>query len=390
MKSSGMVIFFGVFFLVYGLINTYIILHAWQAIPVGSALRAPLLVLAIMLALSFIAGRVMERLWPSSISTGLIWVGSLWLGAMLYFFLAVVVFDLVRLVNHFLPFFPEAMTRAYGVWKFRVALVTVGAVVLLLGAGYLNARTPRVRELTFPVAKTMEGGQSMTIVAASDIHLGTIIGRERLRSLVDQINSLAPDVVLLPGDIVDEDLAPVVRENLGETLREIRARYGVFAITGNHEYIGGAEAACRYLAEHGIIMLRDSLAHLPNGVVIAGREDLSGRQFGGVQRKPLKELLAGIDTSHPVILLDHQPFHLAEGAENGVDVQLSGHTHDGQLWPLNYITRAVYEVSWGYLRKGGTHIYVSCGVGTWGPPVRLGNRPEILHITLRSQGDVQR
>ncbi len=119
------------------------------------------------------------------------------------------------------------------------------------------------------------------------------------------------------------------------------------------------------------------------GMYVAGREDRSSGQFGGKKRKAIEELLSGLDRARPLILMDHQPFHLEEAERCGVDLQLSGHTHHGQLWPLNFITRAVYEVSMGYRRKGGTHVYVSNGVGTWGPPVRIGNRPEILRITLR-------
>jgi predicted MPP superfamily phosphohydrolase len=231
---------------------------------------------------------------------------------------------------------------------------------------------------------------TLRIVAASDIHLGTIIGRKRLRSIVDRINSLEPDVVLLPGDIVDEDLAPVIRENLGETLRSIRSNQGVFAVTGNHEHIGGAGPACAYLAEHGITMLRDSVARLEGGIYIVGREDRSSAGFGGRKRKTLESLMADVDTAYPVVLMDHQPFGLEEAAGKGIDLQLSGHTHHGQLWPLNKITEAVYELSWGETVKGETHFYVSSGVGTWGPPVRTGNRPEIVLIRLRADGGMAR
>jgi predicted MPP superfamily phosphohydrolase len=186
---------------------------------------------------------------------------------------------------------------------------------------------------------------------------------------------------------VDEDLAPVLRQNLGETLRKLRARYGVLAVTGNHEYIGGVEEAVRYLRDHGVTMLRDSAVQLDNGVTIVGREDRSITQFTHGVRRPLRDIMAGVDTSMPVILLDHQPFGLNEARENGVDVQLSGHTHHGQLWPLNLITNALYEVSWGMKQVNGSVVYVSSGLGTWGPPVRLGNRPEIVVLTLSSAFD---
>jgi hypothetical protein len=382
-KHAGLVVFLAVFFTVYGLVNYYIFMRGWQAIPAGSPLRTPYLVLFLILALAFIAGRFLERVWLSPVSEGLVWTGSFWLAAMLYCFLAVILLDTLRLVHHFVPFFPPAVTGAYEAAKFRIFLGVITLVVMVLAAGHLNARHPRTKELHIALGKAAQGADTMTIVAASDIHLGTIIGRTSLRSLVGRINALAPDLILLPGDIVDEDLGPVIRENLGETLRDLRAPLGVFAVTGNHEFIGGAEAACRYLQEHGITLLRDSVARLPNGVMLVGREDASGRQFGGGQRKPLREIMAGVDRSAPVILMDHQPFRLAEGAGNGVDLQLSGHTHHGQLWPFNYITRAIYELSWGYMRKEQTGIYVSCGVGTWGPPVRTVGRPEIVRITMK-------
>jgi hypothetical protein len=187
---------------------------------------------------------------------------------------------------------------------------------------------------------------------------------------------------LLPGDIVDEDLGPVIKQNLGETLKKIKSKYGVFGITGNHEYIGGVEPACKYLEEHGITMLRDRYVMVNDEIYIVGREDRSIKQFAGKLRKPLEDIMSGIDKLKPIILMDHQPVRLAEAGKNGVDLQLSGHTHHGQLWPFNFITKKVYELSRGYKLNGSTHYYVSCGAGTWGPPVRTGNKPEILLIEL--------
>lgn len=378
-----MILFFAVFFSVYGLVNFYIFIRGWEAIPPDSPLRMWYLGLFLAGALAFIAGRFLERLWYSFVSEALVWVGSYWLAAMLYFFLAVCALDLLRMANHFFPFLASLFTADYAALKLRAAWTVTGLVALILVAGHINARIPRIRTLELSIPKKMLGQEGIRIVSASDIHLGTIIGRGRLRAIVEEINALKPDLVLLPGDIVDEDLGPVIRENLGETLRSIHSPNGVYAVTGNHEYIGGAEAACTYLREHGITVLRDSVARLSNGLWIVGREDRSSAQFGGKKRKRLDELMSDVDRSYPVVLMDHQPFHLEEGASQGADVQLSGHTHHGQLWPLNFITEAVYELSWGYTRKGNTHVIVSTGVGTWGPPVRTGNRPEIILLTLR-------
>jgi predicted MPP superfamily phosphohydrolase len=256
-------------------------------------------------------------------------------------------------------------------------------VALIVIAGFINALKPRVKTLDLEIHKNVNPMKALNIVVASDIHLGTLICKSRLERIVEKINSLNPDLVLLPGDVVDEDLGPVIRENLGEMLRTIWSKYGVIAITGNHEYIGGVEEACQYLTDHGITMLRDSSMKIDNSITIVGREDASIKQFAYTRRKSLEELMENVDTSRPVILMDHQPFRLEEAGKNGVDLQLSGHTHHGQLWPFNFVTKKVYELSWGYKKKGNTHFYVSSGVGTWGPPIRTGNRPEIVNIRLR-------
>ena len=382
-RTIGMLIFFGIFFTVYGLVNAYIFIRGWQAIPPGTVARGVYSAVFLTLALSFITGRFLERAWFSAVSETFVWIGSFWLAAMLYFFLAVLVLDVLRLLNFLIPFFPAWITADYTMAKERTAFVVMSAVVLILLGGHINAWLPNITSLTLAVPKQVQGLKSMNIVAVSDIHLGTIIGRGRLKSLVEKVNSFRPDLILLVGDIVDEDLGPVVRENLGAMLTELTARYGVLAVTGNHEYIGGADEACAYLTAHGVVMLRDSVVRLENGVAIVGREDRSIGQFAHQKRKPLEELMAVVDKRFPVILMDHQPFHLDEAVRQGIDLQLSGHTHHGQLWPFNFITKAIYEISRGYEQRGGTHFYVSTGFGTWGPPVRTGNRPEIVHIVMK-------
>jgi predicted MPP superfamily phosphohydrolase len=254
--------------------------------------------------------------------------------------------------------------------------------MIVVIAGYINARNPVIRKLRLEIPKSANGLRHLKIAAASDIHLGTIISRSRLKMLVDKINLIDADIVLLPGDVVDEDLAPVVKQNLGELLRCIKSKYGVFAITGNHEYIGGVVPAVKYLTEHGITVMRDAYIRIADSFYILGREDRAGKQFAGIIRKPLPGIMDGINRNLPLILMDHQPVKLQEAVDHGIDLQLSGHTHHGQLWPFNFITKKIYELSTGYLKKGNTHFYVSSGAGTWGPPVRTGNRPEILEIQI--------
>jgi len=382
MKTMAVIVFFGIFLLVTGLISFYIFIRGWQSIPAGSSLRHPYAILFWIVALSFIGGRLMENYLPSALSDLLIWVGSFWIAAMIYFLIAVVSLDVLRLINHFLPFFPSAITRNYAQVKYILAACVTGIVGIVLVAGHINSLMPRVRELELTVAKQAGSMKALNIVAVSDVHLGTIVGRSRFDSIAEKINSLHPDLVLFAGDIVDEDLAPVIKQNLGESLRSIRAPLGVFAITGNHEYIGGVEQACKYLTDHDIVMLRDRGVRINDAFYLVGREDRMIGRRNGKLRKALHELMATVDARYPVILMDHQPFGLDEAATAGVDLQISGHTHYGQLWPMNYIVERIYELAWGYRKIAGTHFYVSNGVGTWGPPVRVGNRPEIVNIRL--------
>ena len=139
------------------------------------------------------------------------------------------------------------------------------------------------------------------------------------------------------------------------------------------------------LKAHNIKMLSDTVININASIYIVGREERSINQFTGKKRKPLKKLMSQIDKNYPIILMDHQPFGLNEALENGIDLQLSGHTHHGQLFPFNYLTEAIFEKSWGYLKKGNTLYYISSGVGTWGPPIRTGNHPEIVNIKLTFQ-----
>ena len=376
-------IFFSIVLSIYGLVNYYIYIRGLQAIPAGSAIRPWYHWVFWVVAGSYVAGRFLEKIYMSVASDMLVWAGSFWLAAMLYFFLVLVVFDLLRMVNHFIPFFPAWVTADF----VRTKTVLIGGSTLLVFSlvlgGFINARIPRIKHVDIHIEKPANGMEEIHAVVMSDIHLGTIIGRSHFERIVKRVNNLQPDIIWLPGDILDEDLEPVLRQNIGETLRQLRAPMGVFAIMGNHEHIGGSANAYKYLAGHGLTILRDSAVYINNAFYLVGREDRDMARFDGSKRKPLKELLSGVDISQPVILLDHQPYYLEEAAQLGIDLQLSGHTHHGQLWPLNFITRSIFTISRGYGKIGNMHVYVSNGVGTWGPPVRVGNRPEIVSLRIR-------
>ncbi|MBN1396668.1 MAG: metallophosphoesterase [Bacteroidetes bacterium] len=381
-RTQMFFIFFSVVLVIYGSINSYIYIRGLHVIPHNSPLRLWFTIVFWFLVLSYIAARIIEHFTISTFSEVLVWIGSFWMGAMVYFFIILLVIDILRLANHIIPFFPEYIAQNIQQAKKITAIAVVGIVFLTVLAARINSMFPRVQTLDLTIEK-QSPLKELNAVVVSDVHLGTIICNSHFIRIVEKINSLDPDIVLFAGDLVDEDIEPVIRQNLGETLRQIKSKYGLYGITGNHEYIGGVEPACNYLTEHGVIMLRDSVVQIDSAFALVGREDISARQFGGSKRRPLNELMENVDKSIPVILMDHQPSNLNDAIENGVDLQLSGHTHHGQLWPFNFISKAVYELSWGYLKKGNTHFYVSCGVGTWGPPMRTGNRPEVVNIKLK-------
>jgi predicted MPP superfamily phosphohydrolase len=379
---KGILGFLTVFLSITGAGTFYIWRRAVQAFslagPAEWILGAILGFLLVSYILAVMVERNTEMHWLGDTLT---WIGSIWIFMLTWFFLSVVLVDLVRLADLAFSFLPDPSTDAYAKLRSAAGWTTVGVVVGGFIFGHLNARHIRVKPMVLDVNKRSHH-RSLTVVTASDLHLGVINAKRRTQIYVDKINAQNPDIVLLAGDVVDGALAPVKRRELGKILSQIKSKYGVYAVTGNHEYIGTVDASVRYLEEHGIKVLRDEVIEV-EGLYIAGREDLSYNRASGRQRKTLPELLSDVDHSKPIMMMDHQPFHLEQAEEAGVDFQLSGHTHHGQFFPINLITNRVYEVSWGYKKKSNTHVYVSCGTGTWGPPVRIGSTPEIMTFEMR-------
>ena len=379
MKSYQFLIFFSIVLLIYSLINYYIYIRGMQALPEGMGFRNWYPWIFLFVSASYVIGRFVERIWISPVSSFFTFVGSFWLALMIYLLMAVIVLDLFRLILYFLPQ-PAVLATNYIAVKKYLFLAVTGLTGIVVLAGHINALNPRVKRLDIHIDKKAGQIKTLHVAAASDIHMGTLVGPRRTAKLVQMLNDCQADVILFAGDIVDEDLAPVIHSDLGRSLVKLKAPMGVYAITGNHEYIGGAEAAVKYLEDHGVKMLRDTAVKIQESFYLAGRNDRDSKRFSAAERKGLGYILDGIDHTLPVIMMDHQPFNLQQVVDAGVDFQLSGHTHHGQLWPFNYITEVMYEVSWGYKKKGNSQFYVSSGYGGWGPPVRTGNRPEILDI----------
>ena len=382
MKTFSFVIFITIFLAIYTLGNYYVFYHGINAVGSIRWLKIIFIVAFIICFVAYFAARFLQSREQTIFSNILLTIGSFWFAALIYFFLISLGFDLVRVINHFFNIYPESIYKNYDTAKLISFFSSVALVIGVLIYGYINANSPVVNNISLDLKKSKGEMKTINAVMISDIHLGIFSDGDRFDKVIEMINSLNPDVVLLVGDVVDEDIKPVIELNLGEHLKNIRAKFGVYAITGNHEYIGGVEPSVKYLSEHNVIMLRDTAVLINNSFYLVGREDRDKVRFTGKDRKSLEELMQGVDTEYPVILMNHQPMNLRELEGKKIDISLSGHTHHGQFWPNNLVTNLVYEISRGYIFKYGTHIYVSNGLGTWGPPIRVGNKPEIVHFTF--------
>ena len=381
MKTSQFVIFFSIVFTVYFFGNLYIFLKGFNIIPRENRLLYTIIFVA--LAATFIIAKVLESRHSTVFSDILNIAGGFWLAFLVYGFIFFLLSDIIFIILRIAGQIGTENIPAFRRWAF---FITVSLSALLIIGGFINAVIPVVRKYNITIDKQTDDVRSLRIAAVSDIHLGSIIRRRSIIKLSGMLEEMKPDAVFLLGDIIDGELGPVLRGDLLKYFTGPHTKDGLYAITGNHEFIGGAQKTIPYIESKGIRVLKDEIIVLPGGIQVVGRLDRDSFRYFGKARKPLGELMENIDHSRPVILLDHQPMKLDESEKNGVDLQLSGHTHNGQLWPLNYIIKKTFEVGYGYRKKGNTQIIVSSGYGLWGPRVRTKSRPEVLQINIEFTG----
>lgn len=379
-----MIVFFSIVLTIYSLVNIYIFYKGYRALPVLQEHRLIYSLVFFLLAAVFIAAKFLESRHSSVITDILNIIGGFWIAFMLYGFMLFLVSDIVLTGLRISGIMNSENILFFRRWSF---IITIVISTLFIAGGFINAIIPVVTRYNITINKSAGEIKKLRIVAVSDIHLGSIIRKRSIRKLSGMLKEMNPDLVLLLGDIVDGEIGPVLRGDLLRYFTCPRCNDGLYAITGNHEFIGGGSRTIPYIESKGIRVLKDEVVTLEGGIQLIGRIDRDSYRFYRKERLPLDSLMAQVDTTRPVILLDHQPFHLSETAEKGVDLQLSGHTHNGQMWPLNHITALIYELSYGYLRKGNTQFIVSSGYGLWGPRVRSGSRSEVLLVEITFNGD---
>lgn len=367
-----MIVLAGIIFLtIYALIVYYIGWSGWSWMKPGLSRRFRQLYAAafVFLASSFLLARVFEG------SVILSVIGSYWLAL---FSLLVMIVPPVHLIVWLSKLTPLPRHRVHK-WAGTLALA---ALVLLLGFGSFNAFSPTVRSYQISIDKPGPESGKLSVVMASDMHFSYLSGKSHAIRMVKEINALKPDLVLFPGDIIDDDIAPYRDKGIGDVLAQIEAPYGVYAALGNHDrFRGGMEELIALLEESGMDVLYDETVEIGGWLTLIGRKDYSDGS-----RAELKELMEGVSPENAVFLLEHQPVQFDIAQNLGVDLVVSGHTHYGQIAPGHLITGMLFENDWGYLRKEQLHTIVSSGFGFWGPPLRIGSRSEIVHIEVDFAG----
>ncbi len=357
-----MKLFFLLMPLLYLGANLYLYLRTLQqlsGLPLG--VRILLSLLFWVAAVAIFAALFAERAaWPMGLVAPLFRAGSVWMLFLLYMVLSLLVADLIHWLQ---PAFR---------WGYPAALIFT---TLILIVGHLCYLHPRIERLEIDLEKPL--AQPVKVVAVSDLHLGYGTGCRRLGRYVEMINREQPDLVVVVGDLIDNSVRPVREKRMLKLFDGVEASEGIWMVPGNHEYISGMADCEALLAESSIHLLRDEVREV-SGLQLVGRDDRSNRH-----RLAIDSLLQRVDSARPALLLDHQPYDLAVNDRPELDLHLYGHTHRGQVWPLNWLTDRLYEQSHGCRRWNHSCICVSSGLSLWGPPFRIGTRSELWVITLK-------
>ncbi len=343
----------------------YVAWHMWTILPLAAIWKTLVIVVGVscFLMLFLSVARKFDSL-PLPLAQLSYEIGTSSIIVLLYLVILFLVLDLGRLV-HLVP-----QSLLYHNWY-----ASAGIFVLLFGIFlygnfhyYNKVRVSLVLKSSKPLPKAYK------VVMASDLHLGYHNPRKELARWVDMINAEHPDFILIAGDIIDGSMRPLLEERMVEEFHRLQAP--VYACLGNHEFYAGQPEAKQFYRDAGIHLLIDDCAVIDSSIVIIGRDDRTN-----MRRKPVKDLIDKKELYS--IVLDHQPYNLDRTEAAGVDFQLSGHTHRGQVWPISWITDHIYECSWGSHRRGNTQYYISSGIGIWGGKFRIGTQSEYVVATLR-------
>jgi predicted MPP superfamily phosphohydrolase len=380
-REAAVILFVTIFLLLYGGVHYYIFLKARAAFAFGVWSGISLtLVMAIMIAMPVMT-RFAVKYGFESTARLLAVIGYVWMAAALLFFTSSLILDLYRLLVYAAGLFLQ-MSLPHAIPSARY-LFTIPLLVSLCATtyGYFEAKAVRAERITIKTSKIPRETGKLTIAQISDLHLGLIIGEDRLMRILEEVKKASPDLVVSTGDLVDEQINHL--DGCAQLLREVNPRYGKFAVVGNHEFYAGLSHALQFIQDAGFSVLRGEGITIAGAINVAGvDDDQAGKRLGLMKEVSEPWLLSRLPREHFTILLKHQP-RVEKGSFDLFDLQLSGHTHKGQFFPFNIFTHYIYPVDSGFVNLGNNaYLNVNRGAGTWGPPIRLLSPPEVTIIEL--------
>ncbi|MDQ1335657.1 MAG: uncharacterized protein QG552_2607 [Thermodesulfobacteriota bacterium] len=372
--------FISVFLTIYGLLHFYAFLKVQKAFAFSRGIGAVLVCFMLVMVLSPMIVRLSESLATDALSRTLAFAAYTWMGLLFLFVSAALFIDLYRLIC---AVGAHLFHGKLGRWVPSATVVffaALAASVVGTAYGYLEAVTIRNAHITIQTPKIPKGLKRLRIVQISDIHLGWMVGERRLENILARVREAKPDILISTGDLVDGEMDDA--SGLAEMFRLIRAPYGKFAVTGNHEFYAGLDRSLRFTKAAGFTVLRGTGVDIEGVIFIAGVDDEAGHRSGLFAGDREEELLSQVPVGRFALLLKHRPY-VDPKVDRRFDLQLSGHTHGGQIFPFSLIIKMLYPVDAGLLKpKDGAYLYVSRGAGTWGPPIRFFAPPEITTIDL--------
>jgi len=377
---SRLLIFLSIVSTVLFLVHYYV----WRKVIHAAALPHPwarittvaLFALAALIPVMFLTMRTAPRWFAVPLS----WVTYVWMGLLFYLFVFSLLGDLLRGAGSLTGLMPSDPERRGFVLRMFASGIASAAALTGIGGILYAARGPQVKRVRVPLSKLPKAASGYVIAQLTDIHIGPTLGHDFLATVVRETNALNPDMVVITGDLMDGSV-----EQIGDkvtALRDLKARDGVFFVTGNHEYYSGADEWLAFLRTLGVKPLRNERVDIRGWFDLAGVDDRSAKGMTPGHGQDIPRAVAGRDPSKALVLLAHQPKAYEEAKDAGVDLMLSGHVHAGQIVPFNWLAKLEQPFVQGLHRAGETWVYVSAGTGYWGPPMRVGTTSEITRIEL--------
>lgn len=376
-----MVIFLTTFIFLYSLLHSYLFIRTRTALSLGPAATAFLVVFMVMMITAPMLIRLSENIGLYTLARLLSFVGYTWLGLLFLWVCSTVILDVYRLGLFAVDKILDKNLSFMALSNKSYFLIACVAVVMIGIYGGFEARSIRTSKIVLTTSKLPVNASPLKIIQVSDIHLGLIVGQDRLRRILHHVINAKPDIVVSTGDLVDGQMNGM--EDVAQILNEIKPTYGKFAITGNHEFYAGLDQALDFTRKAGFRILRDEAVSIPGLINIVGIDDPTNRGTGS-SAKEERKLLSNQSKAF-TLLLKHRP-DVEKGNLGLFDLQLSGHVHYGQIFPFRLITRIVYPRIGGlYYLPNNSILYVNRGTGTWGPPIRFLSPPEVTIIEIAAQ-----